>query len=268
MEIRLVVFLVVFAVMAVLELLIPKRPRAVSKSRRWVSNISLVILNTICLKFLFPAGSVGFSLFASEKGWGLLNQSFVGSFFEQFMSGRAIDISIFIFGVVLLDMAIYWQHLLFHKVPILWRLHRVHHADLDLDVTSGTRFHIIEMVLSMGIKWMIVVCLGLPVLSVIVFEIILNGMAMFNHSNVRFNIGLDRFLRLFVVTPDMHRIHHSVKRKEADSNYGFNLSIWDRVFGSYTENAEGGDGKLVLGEPSSFGVKRQSVFWMLGYPFR
>ena len=268
METRLGVFCAIFVGMAVMELLIPKRSNVVPKGKRWVSNIALVVLNTVCLYVLFPAGSVGFSVVASGKEWGLFNQAFIFSFFTEYLSGRSIELIIIVIGVMLLDLGIYWQHILFHKVPILWRLHRVHHSDLDLDVTSGTRFHIIEMILSMGMKWGIVVCLGLPVLSVVIFEIILNGMAMFNHSNVRVFPALDRVLRWGVVTPDMHRIHHSVKRKEANSNYGFNLSIWDRVFESYTTVAEGGESQLVVGERSSFDKKNQSLLWMVLYPFR
>ncbi|MDT8364334.1 MAG: sterol desaturase family protein [Nitrosomonas sp.] len=186
---------------------------------RWVNNLELVFLNSIMLRLLFPAAAVGVAAFATENGWGLLN------YYEI----------TFPLAVVAMDFIICLQHVLFHALSTLWRLHRVHYADLDFDVTTGTRFHAIEIIFSMLIKFATIVVLGAPVVAVVIFEVVLNAMAMFNHGNVRLPQGLNRVLRLLVVTPDMHRVHHSVQDNEANSNFGFNLSLWDRVFGTYIQ---------------------------------
>jgi sterol desaturase/sphingolipid hydroxylase (fatty acid hydroxylase superfamily) len=190
---------------------------------RWTSNLGLVVLNTVLLRMLFPAAAIGMALFADAKGWGLLN---------------AIDVPgwlAVVAAVVVLDFVIWVQHVLFHAVPAFWRLHRVHHADLDYDLTTGARFHPIEIVLSMLIKFAAIAALGPPVVAVILFEAILNGMAMFNHANVGLPLGVDRALRRFVVTPDMHRVHHSVEEDEINSNFGFNLYWRDRLLGTYRD---------------------------------
>jgi sterol desaturase/sphingolipid hydroxylase (fatty acid hydroxylase superfamily) len=233
--IRLGFFVGVFALMATWEALVPRRARTLSRLRRWSSNIGLVVLNTILLRLLFPAASVGMALFASAEGWGLLN---------------AVEIPGWIavpLAVVVLDFAIWVQHVLFHAVPALWRLHRVHHADLDYDLTTGARFHPIEIILSMLIKFAVIAALGPPVVAVILFEVILNAMAMFNHANVRLPIGVDRVLRRFVVTPDMHRVHHSVEDDETNSNFGFNLSLWDRLLGTYRDQPRAGHEGMTIG---------------------
>jgi sterol desaturase/sphingolipid hydroxylase (fatty acid hydroxylase superfamily) len=220
-SVRLSAFVGILALMAVWELIAPRRPLTVAKSTRWINNLGLVFLNSLILRILFPAAAVGVAVFAAENGWGLLNH-------WQIPFALAV-----ILAVVAMDLVIYLQHLLVHAAPSLWRLHRVHHADLDYDLTTGARFHPVEIILSMLIKFATILVLGPPVVAVVIFEVVLNAMAMFNHGNVRLPLIIDRFLRLIVVTPDMHRVHHSVEDNEANSNFGFNLSIWDRVFGTY-----------------------------------
>ena len=233
--IRLGFFLGIFAVMALWELAAPRRPLTQSKGARWGNNIGLVVLNTVLLRLVFPAAAVGMALFVSEQGWGVLN------YFE-------VPYVLAVIGAVLvLDFFIWLQHVMVHAVPALWRLHRVHHADLDFDVTTGARFHPIEILLSMGIKFAVIAVLGPPVLAVILFEILLNATSMFNHSNVRIPLGIDRVLRLFVVTPDMHRVHHSVEDDETNSNFGFNLPWWDRLFGTYRDQPRGGHEGMTIG---------------------
>ena len=235
LAIRLGCFFGIFAIMGLWEVIAPRRALTVSKAMRWANNIGLVFLNSIILRLLFPAAAVGVAAFAAEQGWGLLN-------YYPLPLILAIIIS-----VVAMDFIIYLQHVLVHAVPALWRLHRVHHADLDYDVTTGARFHPIEIILSMLIKFATIVVLGPPVVAVIIFEVILNGMAMFNHANVKLPLGLDRVLRLLVVTPDMHRVHHSVEDNEANSNFGFNLSIWDRLFGTYIDQPRDGHTEMTIG---------------------
>ncbi|MES9937389.1 MAG: sterol desaturase family protein [Sedimenticola sp.] len=228
--IRLSFFIAVFAVIAGWELLAPRRELTVSKGARWVSNLGIVALNTAIVRLLFPTAAIGVALFAQQQGWGLFN-------YLQAPPWIAVVAS-----VVILDFMIWLQHVVVHAIPLLWRLHRVHHADLDYDVTTGARFHPIEILLSMLIKFTVILLLGPPVLAVVAFEVILNAMAMFNHGNIRLPGPLDAILRLLLVTPDMHRVHHSVEDDETNSNFGFNLSIWDRMFGTY--KAEPRDGQL------------------------
>ena len=233
--IRVSFFLGMLALMAVWELLAPRRALTVSKPVRWFNNLALVFLNSFILRLIFPAAAVGVAAFASEQGWGLLN-------YYKVPFGLAVVLS-----VVLMDMVIYLQHVMVHAVPVLWRLHRVHHADPDFDVTTGARFHPLEILLSMIIKFATIVVLGPPVVAVIVFEILLNATAMFNHSNVRLPSAIDGLLRLFVVTPDMHRVHHSVEDDEANSNFGFNLPWWDRLFGTYRDQPRAGHENMRIG---------------------
>jgi sterol desaturase/sphingolipid hydroxylase (fatty acid hydroxylase superfamily) len=233
--IRLGFFFGVLAVMALWEVVAPRRALTVSKAMRWLNNLGLVFSNTIILRILFPAAAVGVAAFADENGWGLLN-------YYNLPVALAVLLS-----VVAMDFVIYFQHVLVHAVPALWRLHRVHHADLDFDVTTGARFHPVEIILSMLIKFATIVVLGPPVVAVVMFEIILNAMAMFNHGNVRLPLGLDRVLRLILVTPDMHRVHHSDEDNETNSNYGFNLSIWDRLFGTYIDQPRRGHEGMTIG---------------------
>lgn len=233
--IRLGFFLGIFAVMALWEVVAPRRALSVSKVVRWTNNLGLVALNTVLLRLLFPAAAVGVAGVAAGQGWGVLNH-FQVPFWPAVM-----------FGVFAMDFVIWVQHVMVHAIPLLWRLHRVHHADLDYDVTTGARFHPIEIILAMLIKFATILLLGPPVVAVILFEVILNGMAMFNHGNVRLPGPLDRVLRLLLVTPDMHRVHHSVEDDEANSNFGFNLSIWDRLFGTYRDQPRQGHQGMTIG---------------------
>nr|WP_242467629.1 sterol desaturase family protein [Thiocapsa imhoffii] len=233
--IRLAFFFGIFALMAIWEVRSPRRSRTLTRLQRWTSNLGLVVLNTVVLRILFPAAAVGMALFTSAQGWGLLN---------------AIDVPgwlAVLIAVVVLDFVVWIQHVLFHAVPALWRLHRVHHADLDYDLTTGARFHPIEIMLSMLIKFAAIAALGPPVVAVILFEVILNGMAMFNHANVRLPLEVDRVLRWFVVTPDMHRVHHSIEDDETNSNFGFNLSWWDRLLGTYRDQPRAGHEGMTIG---------------------
>lgn len=235
MVIRLGFFFGIFGIMAIWEVVAPRRALTVSKAVRWVNNLGLVFFNSLVLRLIFPAAAVGMAVFASEQGWGLFN-------YYEVSPVVAVVVS-----VVAMDFVIYLQHVMVHAVPVLWRLHRVHHADLDFDVTTGARFHTIEIILSMLIKFATIAVLGPPVVAVVIFEVILNATAMFNHSNVYLPLGLDRVLRLFVVTPDMHRVHHSVEDDEANSNFGFNLPWWDRLFGTYRAQPRGGHESMTIG---------------------
>lgn len=235
LPIRLGFFFGIFAVMAVWEVLSPRRALTVSKGIRWINNLGLVFLNSFVLRLLFPAAAVGVAVIAQQRGWGLLNLYEV-----PFVLSVVI-------AVVIMDFVIYLQHVMVHAVPILWRLHRVHHADLDYDVTTGARFHTLEIILSMLIKFATIMVLGPPVVAVVIFEVLLNATAMFNHGNVHIPEGLDRVLRWFVVTPDMHRVHHSVEDDEANSNFGFNLPWWDRLFGTYRDQPRGGHEGMAIG---------------------
>lgn len=235
LPIRLGFFFGIFAVMAVWEVLSPRRALTVSKGIRWINNLGLVFLNSFVLRLLFPAAAVGVAVIAQQRGWGLLNLYEV-----PFVLSVVI-------AVVIMDFVIYLQHVMVHAVPILWRLHRVYHADLDYDVTTGARFHTLEIILSMLIKFATIMVLGPPVVAVVIFEVLLNATAMFNHGNVHIPEGLDRVLRWFVVTPDMHRVHHSVEVDEANSNFGFNLPWWDRLFGTYRDQPRGGHEGMAIG---------------------
>ena len=255
-NIRLSFFFGIFAVMALWEIVAPRRALTVSRAVRWSNNLGLVFLNSFVLRLLFPAAAVGVTAFTAEQGWGLLN---------YYQLPLALSV---VLAVITMDFIIYLQHVLVHAVPALWRLHRVHHADLDYDVTTGARFHPIEIILSMLIKFAVIVVLGPPIVAVVIFEVVLNAMSMFNHGNVRLPLGLDRVLRLFVVTPDMHRVHHSVEDNEANSNFGFNLSIWDRIFGTYIAQPRGGHEAMSIGI-HQYREPRQ-VSWlpgMLALPF-
>lgn len=254
--VRLSFFFGIFAVMAIWELIAPRRALTVSKVVRWTNNLGIVFLNSFVLRLLFPAAAVGVAAFAAEHGWGLIN-------YIQLPYLVAVLLS-----VIILDFIIYLQHVLVHAVPALWRLHRVHHADLDFDVTTGARFHTLEIILSMLIKFATIIVLGPPVVAVVIFEILLNATAMFNHSNVRLPLALDRILRRFVVTPDMHRVHHSVEDDEANSNFGFNLPWWDRLFGTYRAQPRGGHEEMIIGIHKYRDPKQ--VSWlpgMLALPF-
>lgn len=219
--IRIGLFSLVFALMAFWETRRPRRASVLPKRLRWANNLMLAFLSTFAVRLIFPFAAVGFAVLAEERSGGLMRAWTIPTPFAVLIA------------IVLLDMAIYIQHILFHAVPALWRFHRVHHADPEFDVTTAMRFHPIELLLSMGIKGVAICALGPPVLAVMIFEVLLNASSIFNHANVRLPSWLDRALRWVVVTPDMHRIHHSMERDETDSNFGFNLSVWDRIFGTY-----------------------------------
>lgn len=255
---RLGVFAGLFALFATLEALAPRRARSQPRGARWFTNLSIVILDTLALRALaiaLPLLAVGAALDAGRMGWGLFN---------------ALDWPLWlevVLAILILDLAIWAQHLVTHKVPILWRFHRVHHADRDFDVTTALRFHPVEILASMMLKIGLVYLLGPAALAVLLFEIILNGTAMFNHSNLRLPLWLDRVVRLVLVTPDMHRVHHSIHRHEHDSNYGFALSVWDRMFRTYRPMPEAGHDKMTVG--LEWQDERPSrLAWTLMLPFR
>ncbi|MGL4243169.1 MAG: sterol desaturase family protein [Beijerinckiaceae bacterium] len=254
--IRLAAFASVFTAMALAEHLAPRRERSLPRGARWPGNIGVVIVDTIVARILFPTGAVGLAMFGEAKGWGLLNAWQVPGF-------AAVVIS-----VVALDLAIYLQHVMFHAVPALWRLHRMHHADTDFDVTTGARFHPVEIVLSMVLKLTVVAALGAPAVAVLVFEVLLNATAMFNHANVRLPTAADRVIRWFIVTPDMHRVHHSIAARETNSNFGFNLPWGDRLFGTYRDQPEAGHDGMIIGVPAFRDPSEQRLDRMLTQPFR
>jgi len=254
--IRLGAFTGILAMMALWEWLSPGRNQEIGRARRWPSNLGIVALDTVVVRLVYPAAAVGTALLAEARGWGL---------FQVLEAPTWLAIAA---SVILLDLAIYLQHVLFHAVPVLWRLHRMHHADLEFDVTTGLRFHPIEILLSMGIKLGVVAALGTPAVAVLVFEVLLNATSMFNHGNVRLPARIDRALRWIVVTPEMHRVHHSVVPRETNSNFGFNLPWWDRLFGTYRAQPAAGHEGMTIGiaqfrEPSELRLDR-----MLIQPFR
>jgi sterol desaturase/sphingolipid hydroxylase (fatty acid hydroxylase superfamily) len=253
--IRIGFFLGIFALVAIWELLAPRRALTTSKTWRWVSNMGITFLSPLVLYLVFPILAVGMALKAQESGWGLLNNYNLPYWLTV------------VVGVVVLDFVIYIQHVMFHAVPALWRLHMVHHADLDFDVTTGLRFHPIEIILSTVIKLAVIVVLGPSALAVMIFEVLLNGTAMFNHGNIRLPLNIDRVLRLLVVTPDMHRVHHSVLPREANTNFGFNLPWWDRLFGTYRAQPTGGHDGMTIGLGQFRDAKRLTLPWMLALPF-
>ena len=235
LTIRLGAFIGVLITVALAEIAFPRRVLTVSRLRRWVSNLGIVFVNSALVRVLLPMTAAGFAVLAASRGWGAFNNL-------EAPVGVAVLTS-----VIILDFAIYLQHVMFHAVPLLWRLHRMHHADLDFDVTTGARFHPIEIVLSMLIKFSVIAVIGAPAVAVVIFEVVLNATAMFNHGNLRLPYALDRVLRLLIVTPDMHRVHHSIEDHETNSNFGFNLSLWDRVFGTYQAQPDAGHEAMTIG---------------------
>ena len=246
----------IFGLLALWEVLAPRRAAAVGRAPRWPSNLGIVVIDALLVRLLIPVAAVGMAVIAAQRGWGLLNITPWPPVLEGLL------------GFLVLDLAIYAQHVAFHKVPVLWRLHRMHHADLDVDVTTGLRFHPIEILLSMLIKIAIVLVIGIPAAAVIAFEVVLNATSMFNHSNAAMPAWLDRIVRLLVVTPDMHRVHHSVLRRETDSNFGFNLPWWDRLFGTYRPVPEAGHAGMTLGLPVFRDPRELRLDRLLSQPFR
>jgi sterol desaturase/sphingolipid hydroxylase (fatty acid hydroxylase superfamily) len=253
---RLAAFAGVFAVMALWEVMAPRRRQAIGRLRRWPGNLGIVAIDTLLVRLLFPTAAVGVALLAESHDWGLLPALNTPLWFGV------------IVAVVVLDLAIYLQHVLFHAVPVLWRLHRMHHADLEIDVTTGTRFHPIEILLSMAIKLGVVAALGAPAVAVLIFEMLLNATSMFNHANVRLPGRLDGMLRWLVVTPDMHRVHHSILARETNSNFGFNLPWWDRLFGTYRSQPQAGHDAMTIGIEQFRDPRELRLDRMLVQPFR
>lgn len=233
--IRVGAFAGVFAAMALWELVSPRRRQLISRSRRWPGNLGLSVINTLVLRIAFPAAAVGAAIVAQTRGWGLFH-----------LIDAPVTVAV-LGSVIALDLVIYLQHRLFHAAPLLWRLHRVHHADLEFDVSTGVRFHPLEIVISMLIKIGAVLALGAPALAVLIFEVLLNATTMFNHANIKLSQLLDRGLRLIVVTPDMHRVHHSARPEETNSNFGFSLPWLDRLFGTYSAQPVDGHDRMIIG---------------------
>lgn len=254
--IRLSAYLAVFALLVIAEFLVPRKGQERSRLRRWPTNLGLSVLNTLLLRLVFPAATVGAALWAAAEGWGIFNM------------WSAPPLAAAVLSIILLDLAVYAQHRLFHAAPWLWRVHRLHHIDLEVDVTTAGRFHPIEMVLSMLWKNAVVIALGAPAAAVVVFEILLNAAAMFSHARVALPEALDRRLRRVLVTPDMHRIHHSVHRDETDSNYGFLVSAWDRLFGSYRAAPREPLETMSLGVEGMRSPAATGFFALLTGPFR
>ena len=253
---RLSVFVGVVLAVVLAETLWPRRSRTLARLQRWPSNIGIVIVNTLLLRLLIPTAAVALAIKGEAEGWGLLRLA------------ELPDWLAFVLALLLLDLAIYLQHMVFHMVPFLWRLHRMHHADQDFDVTTGARFHPLEILISMAIKMALVWLIGPSALAVLIFEVVLNATAMFNHGNLRLPLGFDRVLRWVVVTPDMHRVHHSIRRYETDSNYGFNLPWWDRLFGTYRAQPEDGHDAMTIGIEAFRTAADQRLDRMLVQPFR
>ncbi len=254
--IRLAAFAGVFLAMTLWEILAPRRPWAVGRAARWPSNLAMLVVDALAVRLLIPTAAVGVALIASARGFGLFH--WLG--WPTWLAG--------IVGFVVLDLVIYGQHVVFHRVPWLWRLHRMHHADLDIDVTTGLRFHPIEILISMGIKIAIVALFGIPAAAVVAFEVVLNATSMFNHSNAALPVRLDRLVRLVVVTPDMHRVHHSVVRTETDSNFGFNVPWWDWLFGTYRPEPAAGQDGVTIGLPIFRDRAELRLDRLLTQPFR
>src|SRR5262245_21586980 len=252
--VRLGCFAGVLLLMALWESLAPRRRLTVRRSLRWPSNLGLVALNSLAVRFLIPLGAVGVAVVAEERGWGVLNNVALPGWVAVALA------------VVALDLVIYLQHVMFHAVPLLWRLHMVHHADLDFDATTGVRFHPVEILLSQGIKLAAVVLLGAPAVAVLLFEVLLNATSVFNHGNVRLPGWLDRVLRLIVVSPEMHRVHHSVVPRETNSNFGFNLPWWDYLFGTYRAQPSEGHLDMTIGLSQFRDERVEKLHWILALP--
>ena len=254
--IRLGTFAGVFVAMAIWELFTPRRPQAIGRNWRWPNNLGVLAVDALLVRVLLPITAVGLALVAEAHGFGLFNIIALPTWASIVLS------------VILLDLAIYLQHVLFHAVPALWRLHRMHHADLEFDVTTGLRFHPIEILLSTGIKLAVVATFGTPAAAVLIFEVLLNATSMFNHSNIRVAPEIDRVLRWFVVTPDMHRVHHSILRRETNSNFGFNLPWWDRLLGTYRAQPAAGHDAMTIGIEQFRDARELGLDRMLLQPFR
>jgi len=254
--IRMGVFVLVLLGMAMLEYRWPRKARQQPQVSRWITNLSIVVIDTIAVRVFVPITALFVAEFVASNQWGLFGVLNLPAWLE------------FVLAFVLLDMCLYWQHVLFHRIPILWKVHKVHHVDRDFDVTTGVRFHPIEIVLSVLYKFLFIFVIGPAAVVVFVFEVALNASSLFNHANYKLPLGFDRWLRWIVVTPDMHRVHHSVYLNETNSNYGFNLSIWDRVFSSYVDQPKDGHTDMQIGLQEVRSDKPSELMWSLSLPFR
>jgi sterol desaturase/sphingolipid hydroxylase (fatty acid hydroxylase superfamily) len=254
--IRVGCYAAVFAAMALWEWRAPRRELTAGRARRWPGNLGILAIDIAAVRLLIPIATVGVALIAAQQGWGLFR-----------LLGLPFWAAV-VAGVIVLDLVIYLQHVMFHYVPVLWRLHRMHHADIDIDVTTGLRFHPLEILLSLAIKFAAVAALGVPAVAVLIFEVLLNATAMFNHSNVKLPPRLDRIARWIVVTPQMHQVHHSIVRAETDSNFGFNLPWWDRLFGTYRDRPAAGEDGIVIGLPIFRDMAELRITRLLTQPFR
>ena len=255
-NLRLGIFLGLTILFMSLEALFARKTRTMPRSERWITNLSMVIIDTIFIRLLFPIAAVGVAVIAAQKGWGIFNLTDWPFWLE------------IILAMIVLDMMIYWQHVAFHHIPFLWQFHKVHHVDRDIDVTTATRFHPIEIAISLIYKMAVVLCLGPSVIAVIAFEILLNGCALFNHANLRLPRTFDAALRYIIVTPDMHRVHHSVLHQETNSNYGFCLSLWDRLFKSYTHAPQTGHDAMTIGLAEHQTKQPNNLLWSLALPLK
>ncbi len=253
--IRLGSFIGFFALLSLWEIMSPRRKLLNLRRFRWFSNLGLIVIASVLVRFIFPAAAVGFAVMAEQQQWGFL-------YILQLPPALH-----YLLAFILLDLSLYFQHVMFHALPMFWRFHRVHHSDLDCDITTGVRFHPFEILISMLVKFLTIISIGAPVLVVVVFEIILNAASMFTHSNIRMPALLEKTWRWLMVTPDMHRIHHSILENESNSNFGFFLSVWDRLFGTYLAQPETGHEKMQLGVKHFRQPKWQNLRWLLYLPF-
>ena len=275
--IRLSVFLGIFAFMAILEALFPARNAVLNRKTRWVGNLSMVVLGALVSRVLLPATLVGVSIWAQQESVGLFNlvtaktESTLPSTAQMNNAqySNALFVGIVVVSVLLLDMLIYWQHRLFHTVPFLWRFHKMHHADSHVDTTTGLRFHPVEIAISLGVKALAVAILGIPAIAIVIFEVALNGFALFNHANIRIPQKWDDRIGWVLITQRLHRIHHSQAKTESNSNYGFSVSWWDRLFNSFTPRAKQSDETLSIGQRDVPATKdNASIRALLLQPFK
>lgn len=253
--IRLSSFLGLFALLTIWEISSPKRELLQLRRFRWVSNIGLIIFSSVLVRFILPTAAIGVAMHVEQENIGFLN-NYDLPFLTQF-----------ILAFILMDLSIYFQHVMFHSLPLFWRFHRVHHSDIDCDITTGLRFHPLEMIISIIFKFLVIASVGVPVLTVVIFEIILNAASMFSHSNIKIPLGIERVIRWFIVTPDMHRTHHSVHENETNSNFSFFISAWDRLFGTYIHQPKDGHEKMELGLSFFREAKWQNFRWLIYLPF-
>lgn len=264
--VRLGCFATVFVVLALAEAIRPKKLRVVPRLQRWFTNISLVVLDSILLRLVTPILAVSLAIEWQSNGWGLVN--ILASTHSAPISFGVVAVAYFVFSIILLDLMIYWQHVLSHKLTLLWAFHKIHHTDRDIDVTTALRFHPLEILLSMAYKLVCVMLIGPSAAAVIVFEVLLNASAMFNHANLCLPRKLDSMLRKIIVTPDFHRVHHSVNQQETNSNYGFFLSLWDYVFGTYSRRSQGKESDIEIGLSEYQTNKPNRLIWCLTAPWK